>query len=103
MSTEQDTPKSRRGFKAMDPEKQRAIASKGGKAAHVVGRAHEFSPDEARTAGRAGGQKVAANRQHMAEIGRIGGLRRAENARRRLTTAPVTDYSEPMQQKTESY
>lgn len=47
---------SRRGFASMDPEKQRQIASKGGRAAHEKGTAHEFSPEEAREAGRKGGQ-----------------------------------------------
>jgi general stress protein YciG len=44
-----------RGFASMDPEKQRRIASKGGKAAHAKGRAHEWTVDEAREAGRKGG------------------------------------------------
>lgn len=57
----------------MDPEKRREISSKGGKASHVQGRAHEFTSDEARTAGRKGGEISSRNRQHMAEIGRIGG------------------------------
>src|SRR5215470_3969475 len=48
--------KSRRGFAGMDPQKQREIASKGGKAAHAKGTAHEFTPEEAREAGRKGGQ-----------------------------------------------
>ena len=48
--------KARRGFAAMSPEKQREIASLGGKAAHAKGTAHEFSPEEAREAGRKGGQ-----------------------------------------------
>jgi len=39
----------------MDPEKQRSIASKGGKAAHEKGHAHEWTVDEAREAGRKGG------------------------------------------------
>lgn len=47
---------SRRGFAAMDPQKQRQIASKGGKVAHERGTAHEFSSEEAREAGRKGGQ-----------------------------------------------
>src|SRR6059058_854019 len=50
------TQKSNRGFASMDREKQRQIASKGGKAAHAKGTAHEFTPDEARAAGRKGGQ-----------------------------------------------
>jgi uncharacterized protein len=44
-----------RGFASMDPDKQREIASKGGRAAHVQGTAHEWSSDEARAAGRKGG------------------------------------------------
>lgn len=48
--------KERRGFASMSPEKQREIASKGGRAAHEKGTAHEWSADEARAAGRKGGQ-----------------------------------------------
>jgi general stress protein YciG len=48
----------RKGFAAMSPDKQREIASKGGKRAHEVGTAHEFTPDEARRAGSLGGQAV---------------------------------------------
>jgi general stress protein YciG len=42
---------SNRGFASMDPERQREIASEGGKAAHEKGTAHEFTSDEARKAG----------------------------------------------------
>jgi hypothetical protein len=42
---------SNRGFASMDPERQREIASEGGKAAHEKGTAHEFTPEEARRAG----------------------------------------------------
>ena len=59
--------KSRRGFAAMDQEKQRNIASKGGRAAH------QFTSDEARAAGRKGGETVSRNRLHMSTIGRKGG------------------------------
>ena len=62
-----------RGFAAMDPEKQKRIASEGGRAAHRQGVAHEWSRDEAREAGRKGGQIVSQNREHMSEIGRKGG------------------------------
>jgi general stress protein YciG len=58
----------------MDPERQKEIASAGGKAAHAKGAAHEFTGDEARAAGRKGGQTVSQNREHMVEIGRKGGL-----------------------------
>jgi general stress protein YciG len=47
---------SNRGFASMDPEKQRAIAAEGGRAAHAQGVAHEFDSEEAREAGRKGGQ-----------------------------------------------
>src|SRR5665213_1146862 len=46
----------KRGFASMEGEKQRVIASKGGKAAHAKGTAHEWSSDEARAAGRKGGE-----------------------------------------------
>ncbi len=65
--------RSKRGFASMDDEKQREIASMGGRAAHQKGTAHEFTPDEAREAGRKGGEAVSRNRQHMASIGRRGG------------------------------
>jgi len=42
---------SNRGFASMDPQKQRQIASEGGKAAHASGNAHEFTSEEARRAG----------------------------------------------------
>jgi general stress protein YciG len=57
----------------MDEDRQREIASKGGRAAHEKGTAHEFSSEEAREAGRKGGQAVSRDREHMAEIGRKGG------------------------------
>lgn len=64
---------STRGFASMNPQRQREIAREGGKAAHIKGTAHEFTSEEARNAGRKGGEKVSQNRQHMAEIGRKGG------------------------------
>jgi general stress protein YciG len=62
-----------RGFASMDANKQREIARKGGRAAHEKGTAHEFTADEARAAGRKGGERVSANREHMSRIGRLGG------------------------------
>ncbi len=71
---DRDNAKARgRGFASMDAEKQRSIASLGGRAAHQQGTAHEFSSEEAREAGRKGGEAVSANRAHMAAIGRKGG------------------------------
>jgi general stress protein YciG len=85
----------------MDQSKQREIARKGGKAAHQKGTAHEFTSDEARAAGRKGGERVSANRAHMAEIGRLGGKR---SASRRATTAtrPATPVSTGHEAKTET-
>ena len=48
--------RSNRGFASMDPNKQKEIASKGGRAAHQKGTAHEWTSEEARSAGRKGGQ-----------------------------------------------
>lgn len=62
-----------RGFAGMDEGKQREIASEGGRAAHESGSAHEFSSQEAREAGRKGGESVSQDREHMSEIGRQGG------------------------------
>lgn len=55
--------KARRGFAAMPKETQLAIAKKGGQAAHAKGTAHEFSPEEAREAGRKGGMAAQARRK----------------------------------------
>ena len=51
----------------MDPQKQREIASKGGKAAHQKGTAHEFTTEEARVAGRKGGAASRARRSTQQE------------------------------------
>lgn len=56
-----------RGFAGMDEERQREIASKGGKAAHEKGTAHEFDSEEARAAGRKGG--LAAHDEGRGEAG----------------------------------
>ncbi len=64
-----------RGFAVISREKNREISSRGGIAAHQQGRAHEFTPEQAREAGRKGGLTVAQNRAHMAEIGRKGGAK----------------------------
>lgn len=79
MATNSSGGTSNRGFASMDPEKQREIASKGGKAAHEQGTAHEFTSEEAREAGRKGGEAVSRDRQHMAEIGRKGGEARGRS------------------------
>ena len=76
---------SKRGFASMDAEKQREIASKGGKAAHEKGTAHEFTPEEAREAGRKGGETTSQDRDFMAEIGREGGKRSQKGSRKEDT------------------
>jgi uncharacterized protein len=70
---------SKRGFASMDSTKQREIASKGGRAAHAKGTAHEFTADEARVAGRKGGEAVSRDRAHMSAIGREGGHSRGRS------------------------
>jgi uncharacterized protein len=52
---EDESKKGGQGFASMDPDKQREIASKGGKASHRKGTAHEWTSEEAKEAGRKGG------------------------------------------------
>ena len=100
--------KSKRGFASMDPAKQKEIASRGGKAAHAKGTAHEFTSEEARGAGRKGGLAVSRDRAHMVAIGREGGHMRAKKAKLRLlqsqsaTTAPPEAASSEKKSPTES-
>lgn len=63
--------KERRGFASMSLEKQREIASKGGRAAHEKGTAHEWTPDEARAAGRKGGQISRGGRGRLAPVSSV--------------------------------
>ena len=65
--------KERRGFASMSPEKQREIASKGGRAAHAKGTAHEWTSDEARVAGRKGGQISRGGRGRLSETSMASG------------------------------
>ena len=75
-----------RGFASMDRNKQREIASKGGKAAHQKGTAHEWTCEEAREAGRKGG--MASHRRKQDQPGR------------EQTTASAPEQSgEPVQQE----
>jgi general stress protein YciG len=86
----------------MDREKQRQIASKGGKAAHQKGTAHEFTPEEARVAGRKGGmaahQKGTAHQftpEEAAEAGRKGGrAAHQKSAARQTQPAPAPENQE---------
>jgi uncharacterized protein len=95
---------SNRGFASMDAAKQREIASKGGRAAHQQGTAHEFTPEEAREAGRKGGLAVSRDRAHMSQIGREGGTARANRRASQMRVAesvPQMD-SDTTQAPTES-
>ena len=97
-----------RGFARMDEQKKREIASKGGKAAHQKGTAHEFTPEEARIAGRKGGQEAhqrgTAHQftpEEAREAGRKGGqsahaARTAGEENRTLNTSPNLLPSQPM-------
>jgi general stress protein YciG len=60
-----------RGFASMDRAKQREIASKGGKAAHQKGTAHEWTSEEARDAGRKGG--LASHKRRREQMMASGG------------------------------
>jgi general stress protein YciG len=97
----------KRGFAAMNREQQRAIASKGGRAAHRKGTAHEFSSEEARKAGYLGGKTVSANREHMAAIGRRGGQRagRSSNAQShaQMPERQVMNDNAPVRTQTKEY
>jgi len=66
-------PRRPRGFAAMDRNLVKEIARKGGKAAHAAGTAHEFTTDEARAAGRKGGQATHAKRRERVESQPSGG------------------------------
>jgi general stress protein YciG len=59
--------KERRGFASMSSDKQREIASKGGRAAHQKGTAHRWTSDEARAAGRKGGLISRGGRGRLGE------------------------------------
>ena len=61
-----------RGFASMDRAKQREIASKGGKAAHQKGTAHEWTSEEARDAGRKGGIASHQRRREQATTPAMG-------------------------------
>jgi len=61
-----EQPRRRRGFAAMDPKLVSELASRGGKAAQRAGTAHRFNSEEARVAGRKGGQATGAKRRAKA-------------------------------------
>lgn len=72
---------SNRGFASMDPERQREIASEGGKAAHEKGTAHEFTSEEARRAGSMshGNRQSDQASSRSSESGKQGGNKQGGN------------------------
>ena len=77
-----------RGFASMDRAKQREIASKGGKAAHQKGTAHEWTSEEARDAGRKGGIASHQRRREMQSQG--GGAQSEDESNRGTEGSSVT-------------
>ena len=67
--------KSRRGFASMSPERRREIARLGGLKSQQSGKGHRFTHEEAKAAGKLGGDLIAHDREHMAAIGQLGGLK----------------------------
>jgi uncharacterized protein len=72
-------PRKPRGFAAMDRAKVSEIASKGGKAAHAAGTAHQFTSDEARVAGKKGGVAPHVRRGRGPRITQAEGQKSAAN------------------------
>lgn len=73
--------KSNRGFASMTEQRRKEVAARGGKSAQNRKTAHVWTSETASAAGKLGGEKIAQNRDHMATIGRLGGLARAANKR----------------------
>ena len=82
MESQRPSGRSLRGFASMDKSKQKEIASKGGRAAHEKGTAHEFSSTEASTAAKRGHERGTAHEftpEEARVAGRRGGMARAAN------------------------
>jgi general stress protein YciG len=69
-----DVAKEDRGFASMDRSRQKEIASKGGKAAHQKGTAHEWTSEEARDAGRKGGLASHRRRREQRDVSEARGM-----------------------------
>jgi uncharacterized protein len=90
MENQERTGRSLRGFATMGKDRQREIASRGGRAAHEKGTAHEFSSEEATMAAKKGHEHGTAHEFTSDEAriaGRKGGLARALNRARQQATA----------------
>ena len=77
----QAQPRRGRGFAGMDAERQRQISAEGGRAAHRKGTAHEFDSEEAREAGRKGGQASGGSRRRRTAQSNAPAERNEENER----------------------
>lgn len=87
---------SNRGFASMDPERQRAIASEGGKAAHEKGTAHEFTSEEARRAGsmsHGNRQSESSSSRSSSGSGKQGGAQSEQSASRSGSKSGGSDKS----------
>jgi hypothetical protein len=73
----------------MSPEDRKRIASRGGRKAHELGKAHRFTSDEASAAGRKGGYGALTKlgRKHFSKLGRTGGLASAQSRRQKRVDA----------------
>jgi general stress protein YciG len=88
-----------RGFASMDRAKQREIASKGGKAAHQKGTAHEWTSEEARDAGRKGG--LASHRRRREQMLASGNSTPANDDRSSMSSEQGDNRSSSEQSETE--
>lgn len=68
-------PKQKRGFALLSPERRKEISTLGGQVAHKLGVANKLTSKTAAIAGKKGGLSVSKNREHMAFIGQLGGLK----------------------------
>lgn len=84
-----------RGFAALDPALRREIAGRGGRAAHQKGRAHQFTTEEARSAGRKGGEVAQAR----GTAHRFTSAEARAAARKRRQVAPATDSADGLPQE----
>lgn len=74
-----------RGFASMDPQRQREIASQGGRAAHASGNAHQFTSAEARAAG---ARSHGGQQRQQASAGQQPGNSRTASQQQGAQSAP---------------
>jgi len=78
-----ETTTKKNGFATWSREKLLETASRGGKMAHACGRAHKYTSEKAKEAGRLGGLKISANKEWMSKIGKLGG-KKSQQLKREL-------------------